>query len=122
MIRAYTMPRKIKQAENWETLAKFIGIDYHKRSSVVTAGDGDGNCLYQIRLSNDETVVREFFKKLAAGTSCAIESCRGYEWFIDLLTDLGLKVHVANAQGVKLIAQPMQNRQSGQQGFNGIAC
>lgn len=105
MTRAYTMPRKIKQIKNWETLAKFVGIDYHKRSSVITVGDADGNCLYQIRLLNEETVLREFFERLPVGTSCAIESCRGYEWFIDLLTDIGLKVHVANAHAVKLIAQ-----------------
>jgi transposase len=105
MTRAYTMPRKIKQVENWENLAKFVGIDYHKRSSVITVGDSAGNCLFQIRLPNDEAAIRAFFEKLPTGTSCAIESCRGYEWFIDLLTDIGHKVHVANAHAVKLIAQ-----------------
>jgi len=99
------MPKKIKQTENWETLAKFVGVDYHKRSSLVSIGDAEANCLLQNRIPNDEAAIRELFQRLPAGTPCAIESCRGYEWLIDLLTDIGIKVHVANARGVKLIAQ-----------------
>ena len=105
MIRAYTMPRRKEQADNWEKSAAFVGIDYHKRSSVVTVGSRDGAILQQVRLSNDQETITKFFQRLPQETQCAVEACRGYEWLLDLLTDLGLKVSVANAKAVKLIAE-----------------
>jgi transposase len=81
----------------------FAGIDYHKKFSVVTLGDKDGNVLQQTRLENNNKAVRNFFAH-SRGLQCAIESCRGYEWLVELLQELGVRVSVANTYGVRLIA------------------
>lgn len=84
--------------------AKFAGIDYHKKFSVVTLGDSDGNVLEQKKLFNDAQTIRAYFTQFP-GLICAVESCRGYEWFIDLLKDCGLEVHLCNPFRTKLIVQ-----------------
>lgn len=82
----------------------FIGIDYSKVFSVVTIGDHTGSVISQEKLINDEAAMREYFRTFR-GLPCAIESCRGYEWLVQLLRDVGCQVHLANPYGVKLIAQ-----------------
>jgi transposase len=45
-----------------------------------------------------------FFKQFPK-LECTVESCRGYEWFIELPKELGLTVHLCHPYAVKLIAQ-----------------
>jgi len=83
----------------------FAGIDFHKRFSVVALGDKDGTmAAKQQKLINDEQQIREFFAPYA-GIHCAVESCRGYEWFVDLLKSIGLQVTVCDPRRIKLIAE-----------------
>jgi transposase len=85
--------------------AVFAGVDYHKKFSVVSLGDEQGKLLGQFKLHNDkEDEVRKFFARYP-GLICAIENCRGKDWFIGLLKELGCKVHVSNTYAVKLIAE-----------------
>lgn len=82
----------------------YAGIDYHKKFSMVTLGDKNGKVLKTERVPNDRQAVRQFFKQFP-GLECTVECCRGYEWFIELLQELGLTVHLCHAYAVKLIAQ-----------------
>lgn len=84
--------------------AVYAGIDYHKRFSVVTLGDAAGTIISQNSLKNDEQIIRNFFLRLAPW-KCAIENCRGNEWFVDLLKQSGCDVKVSNTYAVRLIAQ-----------------
>ena len=84
--------------------AKFVGIDYHKKTSAITIGDKAGKVLEQFNLLNHGNIVRDFFSDFGR-LECAVESCRGYEWLVELLRDMGHTVHVADSRGVKLIAQ-----------------
>jgi transposase len=81
----------------------YAGIDFHKKFSMVCLGDDKGKVISIERLENHEDAVRKFFAQYP-GLHCAIESCRGYEWFVDLLKGMGLNVHLCNAYKVKLIA------------------
>jgi transposase len=83
----------------------FAGVDYHKKFSVATVGDQNGNIVkLGVRLANDKESIRRFFADYA-GIQVAVESCRGYEWFVDYLKELGLIVHLANPLQTKLISQ-----------------
>jgi transposase len=82
----------------------YAGIDYHKKFSVITLGDKDGRVLRTERVPNDRQSVTQFFRQFP-GLICTVESCRGYEWFVELLQSLGLTVHLCHAYAVKLIAQ-----------------
>jgi transposase len=82
----------------------YAGIDYHKKFSMITLGDQNGQVVTVKRVPNDCQVISEFFKDYPK-ISCAVESCRGYEWFVDFLKELGLTVHLVNAHRTKQIAQ-----------------
>lgn len=82
----------------------FVGIDYHKKFSVIALGDKDGNPLSTHKVVNDKKLIKEFFEPYP-GIECVVESCRGYEWFVDYLKELGLTVHLSNPYKTRLIAQ-----------------
>jgi transposase len=86
------------------SVVTIAGIDYHKRFCVVALGDAQGNLVAQQKLINDEKVLREFFSQYP-GMTCAVESSRAIEWFVDLLIELKLNVRVCNPRAVKLISQ-----------------
>jgi transposase len=100
MVRSTTATKAITVVST----AKFAGIDYHKKFIVVTLGDADGKILEQRKLVNDAPALRSYFSQFP-GLVCAVESCRGYEWFLDLLKDCGLEAHLCNPYRTKLIVQ-----------------
>ncbi len=86
-----------------ETQAVFAGIDYHKKFSVITLGDRDGQPILQEKVLSDAQAVSKFFAGRGS-LVCAIENCRGNEWIVELLKSLGCEVRVANTYAVRLIA------------------
>jgi transposase len=82
----------------------YAGVDYHKKFSVVTLGDKSGKAVLTERIANDRQLIRQFFGQYP-GLICTVESCRGYEWFVELLQEMGLTVHICNPYAAKLIAQ-----------------
>lgn len=84
--------------------AVYAGIDYHKKSFTVTLGDADGKVLLQEQHPSSVVSVFNFFGA-RPGLICAIENCRGNEWFIEALKGCGCEVRVANTRGVRLIAE-----------------
>jgi Transposase and inactivated derivatives len=70
----------------------------------VCLGDKDGNVIEQKKLYNDEFEIRKYFAPYR-GITCAVESCRAYEWFVELLRDCGLNVVISNPRQTKLIIQ-----------------
>lgn len=94
----------MKKSSPPDCSVNYAGIDYHKKFSVITLGDEKGKVVSTHRVLNDKESIRQFFASYP-GISCALESCRGYEWFLDYLKELGLTVHLVNAYRTKLIAQ-----------------
>ncbi len=86
-----------------EIQAVFAGIDYHKKFSVITLGDRDGQPILQEKVLSNAQAVSKFFAG-RGNLVCAIENCRGNEWIVELLKSLGCEVRVANTYAVRLIA------------------
>ena len=83
--------------------AMFAGIDFHKRFSVVTLGCQHGNVLSQHKIMNGEREIEEFFVAQSP-LICAIENCRGNEWFVELVKKCGNEVRIGNTHVIRLIA------------------
>lgn len=81
----------------------YVGIDYHKSTIALTLGDKQGRVLDQVNLHNHTELIRDFFGQFAK-LQCVVESCRGYEWLVDMLQDMGHTVHVGDSRSIKLIA------------------
>jgi transposase len=94
----------MKGSTTLASVETFAGVDFHKKFSVVTLGDAEGKVLRADRVYNDRQSVRLFFGKFP-GLIVAVESCRGYEWFVEELKSMGVVVKLANSHDIKLIAQ-----------------
>jgi transposase len=60
--------------------------------------------LDQLNLGNQREYLADFFGQFAK-LECVVESCRGYEWLVEMLQDIGHTVHVGDSRSIKLIAQ-----------------
>jgi transposase len=104
MARSTTLTKNETSSQSVQVGA-FAGLDYHKKFTVVTIGDAQGNVLTTERVANNKESMRRFFARYP-GIACAIESCRGYEWLLDFLKEqLHLQVDLVNTYQAKLITQ-----------------
>lgn len=80
----------------------FIAIDYSKAFLYVTVGDEKGKVLEHRPVDCNEESVSAFFARFSPrSVRVVVESCRGYEWLLDLLKSLKFKVDLANTREIK---------------------
>jgi transposase len=79
---------------------QYVGIDLHRRRSVIVRRDSEGNNLDCVRVDNDDILA---FEKaiVAAGEhpEVVLEATYGWYWAVDLLEELGCSVHLARPLG-----------------------
>lgn len=91
----------MKPFYNLAEQAMFAGIDYHKFFIMVSIGDEDGEILLRERIPTEKAELMRFFQQFPHLT-CVVESCRGYEWFVDFLKDeFQFEVYVCSAAAIK---------------------
>jgi transposase len=77
----------------------YVGIDLHRRRSVIFTMDADGNKLGCRHIANDPAVLVAAVTEIAPDPEVVIEATYGWYWAVDLLQDLGLSVHLAHPAG-----------------------
>jgi len=78
----------------------YVGIDLHRRRSVIVQRSTEGETLAVTQVMNDDVVA--FAKAVSAAgehPEVVIEACYGWYWAVDLLEDLGCNVHLAHPLG-----------------------
>ncbi len=85
----------------------YVGIDYHKRYSVVTAVDEEGQVINSQRLDNRIEPFREFFIGLGGPSKTVVEASRTWGVMYDLLEAIDdvESVTLAHSQKVRAIAE-----------------
>jgi transposase len=85
----------------------YVGIDYHKKYSHVTAINNEGKVIRSNRLENKPEVFREFFKRMEGPSEAVLEASRTWGVMYDLLAELdGVElVELAHPQKVRAIAE-----------------
>jgi transposase len=85
----------------------YVGIDYHKKYSHVTAINNEGKVIRSNRLENKPEVFREFFKRMEGPSEAVLEASRTWGVMYDLLVELdGVElVELAHPQKVRAIAE-----------------
>jgi len=87
---------------------RYVGIDYHKRYSVLCATDERGQELKQRRISgNSATGFAQFFSELGEESKVVMEACWNWGWLYDLLAKIdGIdEVMLAHPYKTRLIAE-----------------
>jgi len=85
----------------------YVGIDYHKKYSHVTAIDEKGSVIRSKRLENKPESFQEFFKRLDGPSEAVLEASRTWGVMYDLLEDLEEveSVELAHSLRVRAIAE-----------------
>jgi len=77
----------------------YVGIDLHRRRSVIYTMDADGQRLGCKRIANEPMALVEAVTEFGAEAEVVIEATYGWYWAVDLLRDEGLSVHLAHPAG-----------------------
>lgn len=83
---------------------QYVGIDFHRRRSVIVRLDEQGHRLSLVRVDNEPAAL---VAALVAAVSAAgpapevvIEATYGWYWAVDLLQSIGARVHLANPKAL----------------------
>jgi transposase len=78
---------------------QYVGIDLHRRRSVIYRMDGDGKKLECVRIDNDPLRLLEMVSRAGRDAEVVVEATYGWYWAVDLLEDAGFRVHLAHPAG-----------------------
>jgi transposase len=88
---------------------QYVGIDLHRRRSVIVRMDQDGNKLSCVRLPNDPAELSMEIAKAGEAPEVVLEATYGYYWLADLLKDQGAVVHLAHPSGLRWEGRRVKN-------------
>ena len=83
---------------------QIVGIDLHRRRSVVVRMTPEGAPLSTVRIVNDPQSLAAEVAAAGAGAEVVLEATYGWYWAVDALADLDARVHLAHPLGVKAFA------------------
>src|ERR1700736_2736652 len=78
---------------------RYVGIDLHRRRSVIYAMNAAGDRLFCERITNEPLRLLEVVSQAGPVSEVVIEATYGWYWAVDLLTDAGFSVHLAHPSG-----------------------
>ena len=78
---------------------EYVGVDLHRRRSVIYRMDVAGERIDCVRVVNDPATFAAAVSAAPVGSDVIIEATYGWYWAADLLAELGYRVHLANPHG-----------------------
>jgi transposase len=83
---------------------QIVGLDLHRRRSVLVRMTESGEHLESVRISNDPEYLREVMARAGESPEVVLEATYGWYWAADTLAELGASVHLAHPLGVKMFS------------------
>jgi transposase len=78
-----------------------VGMDLHRRRSVLVRMTEDGRKLETVRIENSPAALRAVLARAGEHPRVVIEATYGWYWAVDVLEAAGAEVHLAHPLGVK---------------------
>ncbi len=78
---------------------RYVGIDLHRRRSVIYTMDAEGQKLSCIRIANEPAALIASVAPAGDAAHVVVEATYGWYWAVDLLRDNGFDVHLAHPSG-----------------------
>jgi transposase len=78
-----------------------VGIDLHRRRSVIVRMTEDGRKLETVRITSSPAALRREIAKAGKNPRVVVEAAYGWYWAADVLEEAGAEVHLAHPLGVK---------------------
>jgi transposase len=81
---------------------QYVGIDFHRRRSVIVGVDAAGERLATTKVANDVCAIAAAVAEAGSQPEVVVEATYGWYWVVDELQAMGARVHLANPQGLNL--------------------
>src|ERR1700749_2114741 len=78
-----------------------VGIDLHRRRTVIVRMTGDGRKLETSRITNSPQALRREIAKAGQAPQVVVEAAYGWDWASDGLQEAGAGEHLVTPLGVK---------------------
>ena len=75
---------------------QYVGIDLHRRRSVIVRMTPDGEQLGWVRIDNDPVALGLELAKAGPDPEVVLEATYGWYWAVDALQTAGATVHLAH--------------------------
>jgi transposase len=79
---------------------QYVGIDFHRRRSVIVRLSAAGEMLSSVRIANDPVAIAAAVAEAGPDPEVVVEATYGWYWVVDLLQVNGARVHLASPQGL----------------------
>jgi transposase len=83
---------------------QIVGMDLHRRRSVLVRMTEAGERLETVQISNDPEYLRQVMARAGERPEVVLEATYGWYWAADCLAELGASVHLAHPLGVKMFS------------------
>ena len=80
---------------------QFVGIDLHRRRTVLVRTTDAGEVLESVRIPNDVDSLNRVMARAGVDPEVVLEATYGWYWAVDALQEAGARVHLAHPLGVK---------------------
>ena len=81
-------------------MTRYVGVDLHRRRSVIVVLDGDGTALWTHRIDNSPLNLGLEIEKAGPAPEVVLEATWGWYWAADVITEAGGRVHLAHPLGI----------------------
>jgi transposase len=82
-----------------EQQRQYVGIDLHRRRSVIVRRTAEGETLDTVRIDNDALALAAELAKAGEHPEVILEATYGWYWAADVLAECGANVHLAHPLG-----------------------
>jgi transposase len=82
-----------------EQSQQYVGIDLHRRRSVIVRRDASGKTIETVRIDNDPVALAAEVTKAGAHPEVILEATYGWYWAADVLKECGATVHLSHPLG-----------------------
>src|SRR3954454_15982294 len=80
---------------------QYVGIDLHRRRTVIVRTSAEGEVLEAVRIANNPDTLAEVLSRAGESPEVVLEATYGWYWAVDTLQAVGASVHLAHPLGVK---------------------
>jgi transposase len=78
---------------------EYVGIDLHRRRSVIVRKNAAGELLSKVRIENSPMALAEAVAAAGPEPEVVLEATFGWYWAADVLEEMGARVHLAHPLG-----------------------
>jgi transposase len=78
---------------------EYVGIDLHRRRSVIVRKNAVGEVLSKVRIDNSPMALAEAVAAAGPEPEVVLEATFGWYWAADVLQEMGARVHLAHPLG-----------------------